>query len=42
MRNRFISEYIQRTTGKHRTAKQVGSRLQQLRDTCNAKERKQA
>ncbi|KAK7471945.1 hypothetical protein VKT23_000051 [Stygiomarasmius scandens] len=38
MRNRFISEYIQRTTGKHRTAKQVGSRLQQLRDTCNAKE----
>ncbi|THU89407.1 hypothetical protein K435DRAFT_781626 [Dendrothele bispora CBS 962.96] len=38
MRNRFISEYILRTTGKHRTAKQVGSRLQQLRDTCNAKE----
>ncbi|THU86330.1 hypothetical protein K435DRAFT_763475, partial [Dendrothele bispora CBS 962.96] len=39
MRNRFISEYILRTTGKHRTAKQVGSRLQQLRDTCNAKKR---
>ncbi|KAF5353054.1 hypothetical protein D9758_008798 [Tetrapyrgos nigripes] len=38
MRNRFISEYILRATGKYRTAKQVGSRLQQLRDTCNAKE----
>ncbi|KAF5360062.1 hypothetical protein D9758_007544 [Tetrapyrgos nigripes] len=32
MRNRFISEYILRTTGKYRTAKQVGSRLQQLRN----------
>ncbi|KIK60284.1 hypothetical protein GYMLUDRAFT_73755 [Collybiopsis luxurians FD-317 M1] len=34
MRNRFISEYIYKTTGEVRTAKQVGSRLQQLRDTC--------
>ncbi|KAF9058679.1 hypothetical protein BDP27DRAFT_1343118 [Rhodocollybia butyracea] len=34
MRNRFISEHILRTTGEVRTAKQVGSRLQQLRDTC--------
>ncbi|KAJ4471411.1 hypothetical protein J3R30DRAFT_3234755, partial [Lentinula aciculospora] len=34
MRNRFISEHILKTTGEVRTAKQVGSRLQQLRDTC--------
>ncbi|KAE9406819.1 hypothetical protein BT96DRAFT_987088 [Gymnopus androsaceus JB14] len=34
MRNRFISEHILRTTGEKRSAKQVGSRLQQLRDTC--------
>ncbi|EAU83076.1 hypothetical protein CC1G_11160 [Coprinopsis cinerea okayama7 len=34
MRNRFISDYIFEKTGKLRTAKQVGSRLQQLRDTC--------
>jgi hypothetical protein len=34
MRNRFISDYIFETTGKRRTPKQVGSRLQQLRDTC--------
>ncbi|KAI9573174.1 hypothetical protein HD554DRAFT_2059548 [Boletus coccyginus] len=32
-RNRFISDYIHSTTGKYRSAKQVGSRLQQLRDT---------
>ncbi|KAF8883296.1 hypothetical protein BD779DRAFT_883119 [Infundibulicybe gibba] len=37
MRNRFISEHIYRKTGKRRTAKQVGSRLQQLRDTCGGK-----
>lgn len=37
MRNRFISEYIMHKTGKRRTAKQVGSRLQQLRDTCGGK-----
>ncbi|KAK1221924.1 hypothetical protein PQX77_015252 [Marasmius sp. AFHP31] len=37
MRNRYISAYIYRKTGKQRTAKQVGSRLQQLRDTCGTK-----
>ncbi|KAL1748182.1 hypothetical protein HDZ31DRAFT_30159 [Schizophyllum fasciatum] len=34
-RNRYISDYILRITGKYRTPKQVGSRLQQLRDTCH-------
>ncbi|PPQ95203.1 hypothetical protein CVT26_014894 [Gymnopilus dilepis] len=34
MRNRFISDYIFEITKKRRTPKQVGSRLQQLRDTC--------
>ncbi|KAF7373028.1 TEA domain-containing protein [Mycena sanguinolenta] len=34
MRNCFIAEYIFRTTGKRRSAKQVGSRLQQMRDSC--------
>lgn len=38
MRNRFISDYIFETTGKRRTPKQVGSRLQQLRDTCKKDE----
>ncbi|KAH7929559.1 hypothetical protein BV22DRAFT_1029416 [Leucogyrophana mollusca] len=38
MRNRFISEYVFRTTGKYRSAKQVGSRLQQLRDTSEGRE----
>lgn len=37
MRNQFISEFIFRTTGKRRSAKQVGSRLQQLRDTFEGK-----
>jgi len=37
MRNRFISNYIFESTGKRRTPKQVGSRLQQLRDTCRGK-----
>lgn len=37
-RNRFISEYIMKKTGKHRTPKQVGSRLQQLRDTHQGKQ----
>ncbi len=37
MRNRYISDYIWKVTGKRRTAKQVGSRLQQLRDTCGGK-----
>jgi transcriptional enhancer factor len=32
-RNKFISEHILRMTGVYRTAKQVGSRLQQLRET---------
>ena len=36
-RNRFISDYIFHVTGKRRSAKQVGSRLQQLRDTCGGK-----
>jgi len=40
MRNRFISDWIFEKTGKRRTAKQVGSRLQQLRDTCGGKKRK--
>lgn len=38
LRNRFISDYIFEKTGKVRTPKQVGSRLQQLRDTCGGKE----
>ncbi|KAJ7498100.1 hypothetical protein B0H11DRAFT_1998669 [Mycena galericulata] len=33
-RNQFISDHILSVTGKRRTAKQVGSRLQQMRDTC--------
>ncbi|KAJ7483337.1 hypothetical protein FB451DRAFT_1393444 [Mycena latifolia] len=33
-RNRFISDHIFSVTGTRRTAKQVGSRLQQMRDTC--------
>ena len=37
MRNKFISDYIYQVTGKHRTPKQVGSCLQQLRDTCEGK-----
>jgi transcriptional enhancer factor len=42
MRNQYISDYIYRTTGKRRSAKQVGSRLQQLRDTFHGKRRKLA
>ncbi|KAF7969140.1 hypothetical protein HWV62_28270, partial [Athelia sp. TMB] len=38
MRNQFISDYIFQTTGKRRSAKQVGSRLQQLRDTYEGKQ----
>ena len=37
MRNKFISDYIFQMTGKRRTPKQVGSRLQQLRDTTEGK-----
>ncbi|KAJ7724575.1 hypothetical protein DFH07DRAFT_1067010 [Mycena maculata] len=33
-RNRFISDYVFHKTGKRRSAKQVGSRLQQLRESC--------
>ncbi|KAL1666896.1 TEA/ATTS domain family-domain-containing protein [Schizophyllum commune] len=33
-RNRFISEYIYQRTGEWRTAKQVSSRLQQLKESC--------
>nr|GAT46983.1 predicted protein [Mycena chlorophos] len=33
-RNRFISDYIFSATGTRRTPKQVGSRLQQMRETC--------
>ena len=40
LRNRFISDWIYEKTGKRRSAKQVGSRLQQLRDTCGAKRSK--
>jgi len=36
-RNRFISDYIHAKTGKRRSAKQVGSRLQQLRESCGGK-----
>jgi len=35
LRNKFISDWIYEKTGRRRTAKQVGSRLQQLRDTCH-------
>ncbi|KAJ7919926.1 hypothetical protein B0H13DRAFT_2320024 [Mycena leptocephala] len=34
LRNRFISDYIFDKTGRRRTPKQVGSRLQQLRESC--------
>ncbi|KAJ7173177.1 hypothetical protein C8R46DRAFT_1082157 [Mycena filopes] len=37
-RNRFISDYIFEKTGKRRSAKQVGSRLQQLRESCGGKQ----
>ncbi|KAJ7084719.1 hypothetical protein C8R44DRAFT_991852 [Mycena epipterygia] len=36
-RNRFISDYIWGKTGKRRSPKQVGSRLQQLRKSCGGK-----
>ncbi|KAJ7573995.1 hypothetical protein C8J56DRAFT_476351 [Mycena floridula] len=38
LRNRFISDFIYQKTGKTRSPKQVGSRLQQLRDTCGGKQ----
>ncbi|KAF5348131.1 hypothetical protein D9756_010725 [Leucocoprinus leucothites] len=33
-RNHFLSHYVNSATGRQRTPKQVGSRLQQLKDTC--------
>ncbi|KAH8831427.1 hypothetical protein DL96DRAFT_1705861 [Flagelloscypha sp. PMI_526] len=33
-RNRFISDYIKNETGHIRTPKQIGSRIQQLKETC--------
>ncbi|KAJ7599939.1 hypothetical protein C8J56DRAFT_3537 [Mycena floridula] len=36
-RNRFIADFIYQKTGRRRTPKQVGSRLQQLRDTVGDK-----
>lgn len=33
-RNHFLSDYVKFLTGRRRSAKQVGSRLQQLKDTC--------
>ncbi|KAG1902207.1 uncharacterized protein F5891DRAFT_1217841 [Suillus fuscotomentosus] len=37
-RNQFISDYIYRKTGKHRSSKQIGSRLQQFKDTVEGRE----
>ncbi|KAJ7643445.1 hypothetical protein DFH06DRAFT_1213233 [Mycena polygramma] len=37
-RNRFISDYIFGKTGKRRSPKQVGSRLQQLRESCGGEQ----
>ncbi|KAJ7075517.1 hypothetical protein B0H15DRAFT_956437 [Mycena belliarum] len=37
-RNKFISDYIFERTGKQRSAKQIGSRLQQLRESCGGGE----
>ncbi|KAJ7243535.1 hypothetical protein C8J57DRAFT_1556818, partial [Mycena rebaudengoi] len=34
-RNKFISDHIFEKTGKRRSTKQVGSRLQQLRESCH-------
>ncbi|KAG6902852.1 hypothetical protein C0995_010737 [Termitomyces sp. Mi166 len=36
MRNKFISEHIEKTTGVFRTPRQISSRIQHLRDTCQA------
>jgi transcriptional enhancer factor len=37
-RNQFISQYILNKTGERRTSLQVGSRLQQLRESCSGQE----
>lgn len=39
-RNRFISDFIYEQTGVRRSPKQVGSRLQQLKDVACGKKRK--
>lgn len=33
-RNHFLSDFVKWATGRRRSAKQVGSRLQQLKETC--------
>lgn len=38
MRNKFVADYILEKTQIKRTPKQVGSRIQQLRDTQTGKE----
>lgn len=38
MRNKFVADYIYETTKVRRTPKQVGSRIQQLRDTNSGKQ----
>ncbi|KAJ7506131.1 hypothetical protein B0H11DRAFT_2331862, partial [Mycena galericulata] len=38
-RNQFISQHIWKKTGQYRTAKQVGSRIQQLRESYEGPER---
>ena len=38
MRNKFVADHIFETTGVRRTPKQVGSRIQQLRDTQSGKQ----
>lgn len=40
MRNKFVADYIYDTTKVRRTPKQVGSRIQQLRDTQSGKQSK--
>lgn len=39
-RNHFLAAFVKSLTGRHRSAKQVGSRLQQLKDTCRELESK--
>ncbi len=36
MRNRFVSDYVLKSTGFVRTPKQVGSRIQQMQVTCKS------
>ncbi|KAE9382840.1 hypothetical protein BT96DRAFT_844997, partial [Gymnopus androsaceus JB14] len=39
-RNFFISNFIKERTGYDRSPKQVGSRLQQLKDSCQSEQSK--